>query len=525
MNPRILLLIFFCLTARQMFGQARLRKLPANINHPSINNSAPYISLDGNSMVYLADVAEDYQFTLNYSAREGVSWKDPVTLPNTINHHLNFLKGFGLSPDGKTLYVANMKHEGMGGYDLYMSQFSGITWSVPVNMLLPVNSKSNEACPSVSADGSMMFFMRCDIMDATKADNCKILMMKRKANGQWDMPVELPPSINTGNSQTPRIMGDGETLLFSSNRLQPNKGGMDLYYTRLSNGQWDNPRPLDFANTAADDQYVSATSLGRYLLKEAPGQRKSEIVEMLFPAEIRPKGVMKIEGLVSGPENPSGAFVSAFDMKAQKRVFSTKPAKDGTFVAYLKEGGSYDLSIDPEADNYTFYSRIFDLTGEKFSLLEKLKATIKPAAVGDEIPLDGVIFKSGTSEIDPSSAEEFRRLVRMIHGNPSRSFSFVVTLQGFQKDSVRSNPDLTEVIIDTLTFPVSYRVDSATTAVRDSLVIKTTYHNNRTASQAKALVDYLSREGIPTERMSYSSTTLPEAILENRKTLVKVAIR
>ncbi len=121
--------------------------------------------------------------------------------------------------------------------------------------------------------------------------------------------------------------------------------------------------------------------------------------------------------------------------------------------------------------------------------------------------------------------EEFRRLVRMINGNPAKSFSLVVTLQGFQMDSVRSNPDLTEIIADTLTFPVTYQVDSVTTGVRDSMVIKTTYHNNRTPSQAKALVNYLLTQGIASDRLSYASKTLPEAILENRKTLVKVVIR
>lgn len=524
MNIRILIL-FFCLAAGPLFGQARLRKLPANINHPSINNYAPYVSLDGNSMVYLSDVAEDYELAMTFTVREGVNWKDPVMLPKSINHHLNFLRGFGLSPDGKTLYFANMKHEGMGGFDIYMSQFNGTIWSEPVNMLLPINSKTNDACPSLSADGSMMFFMRCDNMEMTKADNCKIFMMKKKANGQWDTPVELPPSINTGNSQSPRIMGDGETLLFSSNRIQPNKGGLDLYFTKFINEQWSSPRPLDFANTAGDDQSVSATSLGRYLIREAPGQRKSELVELLFPPEVRPKGVMKIEGVIAGLDNPAGAFVSAFDLKTQNRVFATRPGKDGTFVTYLKEGGLYDLSIDPESDHYTFYSKVFDLTGDKFSLLEKVKATLKPAASGDEIPLDGITFKPYSAEVNPSSAQEFRRLTRMMQGNPGKSFSLTVTMLGYRIDSVRSDQDLTEVIIDTLRFPITYQVDSATTAVRDSLVIRRTYHNDRTANQAKTLWDYMVSQGISPDRLGYSGKAMPEAVLENRKTLVKVIIR
>ncbi len=230
-------------------GQAKLRKMPANINHPPINNYAPYISLDGNSMVYIADVAEDNALTMSYTVRDGVSWREPVAMPKVVNTRLNFLRGFALSPDGKTLYLSNNRGNGLGGFDLYSSQFNGTTWSEPVNIGLPINSKSNESCPSISVDGNTMYFTRCDKMDYQKAEGCHIFVVTKKANGLWDNPIELPAAINTGNSQTPRIMGDSESLIFSSDKFPGNKGGMDLYLTKFSNGQWSAPIALDFANT------------------------------------------------------------------------------------------------------------------------------------------------------------------------------------------------------------------------------------------------------------------------------------
>lgn len=524
MKTKILLVATLFLLCQEALGQTKLRKMPPNINHPAINNYAPYISIDGNAMVYLADVAEDHAITMNYTVRDGVNWRDPVIMPKTVNNHLNFPKGYGLSADGKTLYFTNTRSNGMGGFDLYTSQLKGSGWGDPVNMLLPANSKSNEGCPSVSADGSMMFFMRCEKMDFTKADACKILMMKKKSNGQWEDPVELPAYINTGNSQTPRILGDGETLTFSSNKFQPSKGGMDLYFTRLSGGKWSNPQPLDFANTANDDQYVSATSAGRYLMRDAPGQHSNELIEILFPAEARPRGAMKIEGIVTGPDNPSSAFVSVFNTKVQSREFSAKPEKDGAFVVYIKEGGVYDLSVEPEKDDFTFFSKAFNLTGDKIPLLEKVSVTLKPAAPGDEIALEGISFHPNSSEISPTSSQELRRLTRLITGNPDKSFSVLVTLAGYVKDSLRSSADLTEVIADTVRIPVTYNVDSVTVATRDSVVVKSTYHNDRTLQQAKVIGDYLIRAGIPAGRIACSGKAEPEAIPENRKTMVKVII-
>ncbi len=525
MKIRVLLFAILFLASKQLFGQAKIRKMPANINHTAINNYAPYVALDGNSVLYIADVAEDNALTVNYTARDGADWRDPVILPKHVNNRLNFLKGYALSPDGKTLFFTSGKSNGLGGYDIYTSERNGNSWAEPVNLSLPINSKTNDAAPSLSVDGSTLYFMRCEVMNGTSADKCKMMMTKKKPNGLWDDPVDLPASLNTGNSQTPRIMGDSETLIFSSNKLQPNKGGMDLYLTKIINGQWTAPQPMDFVNTPGDDQYVSASAIGRYLLKDAPGQHNNELLEVLFPPDLRPITTIKIEGTVAGPENPSSAFVSVFDMKDQRRVFSTKPGKDGFFIAYVREGAVYDLSVDPEKDNYTFFSKSFDLTGDKNSTVEKVNIKIKPASAADEIQLDGISFVAGSSEISPTSTQELRRVERMMAGNPERSFTLSVTLFGYQVDSLMSSPDLTETLTDTVRIPVTYKIDSATFGTRDSLIVKWHYHNDRTTQQASVLGAYFVKKGIASDRINFSSQAIPEALIERRRTVVKVIIR
>ena len=96
---------------------------------------------------------------------------------------------------------------------------------------------------------------------------------------------------------------------------------------------------------------------------------------------------------------------------------------------------------------------------------------------------------------------------------------------GYQKDSVRSSADMTEILVDSIKIPVAYEVDSLHMATRDSVVIKTTYHNDRTPRQAKALGDYFIKQGIPAGRVMYTGKALPESILENRKTTVKIIVR
>jgi outer membrane protein OmpA-like peptidoglycan-associated protein len=528
MRIEILVLLGLCACfTNDLSAQAQLRKLPANINHPTINVSGPFINLDGNSLIFLSDYADDDKIVMYFSTRiDGVNWKDPVMLPKTINNGLNFLKGYTLSPDGKTIYLTNSRSNGLGGFDIYKVEQRGNFWSELINVGLPLNSKGNDGSPVFSADGTAVYFMRCEKMTFDKAEGCKLMMSKKKPNGEWDEPAELPAMINTGNSQTPRIMGDGETLLFSSDKFSQGKGGMDLYMTRWNGLAWSAPVPLDFVNTSNDDQFVSATSLGRYLMKDVPGPRKSEIIEVIFPPAIKPKATMKVEGLVT----PPSSFVAVFNQKDQTRIFNGKPSSSGSFIVYLNEGNKYDLSIDPEQDNYTFYSKAFDLTNDKFAQIEKISAILKPLAHGDEIELAGVSFKPNSIELTPASNQELRRVVRLIKGNPSLNFNLDITLFGYLQDSVQSDADLTEEYADTLKIPISYTITDSTSAdigktmTRDSLVVKKMYHNDRTPHQSLEVANYLMSQGVPAKNISLSHHAIA-ALPENKKLIVKISVK
>jgi hypothetical protein len=350
------------------------------------------------------------------------------------------------------------------------------------------------------------------------------LKVVKKSNGQWGEPEELPDYINTGNSQTPRIMADNETLIFSSDKMPNQKGGMDLYATKFENGVWSQPIPMDFVNTDKDDQYVSVSGLGRYLLRDSPGQRKSELIEYLIPDELRPKGMMKIQGRVSdGSGKPVQAYVSLLDLHTGQRVFNARPDADGTFLLYAKEGSRYELAVDPEHGDATYFTRIFDLTTDQIPQVEKVEAVVKPLAPEEEWPLSSVCFRENSAEINmDSSARELKRFVRMATSHPELKFEIQVLFEGYAEDSVQSSPDLTEVRYDTV--PSVY-VDIDTLGQlfeRDTFKVKVTYHNDRTAQQAQSLVTYLTSQGIDGGKLTGYVNVMPAIIAERKKTLVKV---
>jgi autonomous glycyl radical cofactor GrcA len=530
MNSVLLGLLFCLVFVADAFSQAARRRLPSSVNHPAINHFAPYMSLDGDALVFVSDNAEDYVLTPFFSYRTSrTDWRAPAELPRTIHTRLSYLWGYTLSPDGKTLYFSTIKSPGVGGYDLWMSERTGSSWSTPQNMAAPLNTRAHEACATFTPDQKTVYFMRCETMSQREASGCVIMMSQKQANGRWGEPVALPPSINTGNAQSPRILADGETLIFSSDR-PGGKGGMDLYVTRFRNGSWTTPVPMSFANTPDDDQFVSVNATGRYLLRDAPGARRREMAEFLIPDNLRPKGLMRVEGTIEGS---GAAYISVYDLISGKRIFNARPDGQGFFKLYLMEGSKYELSIDPEHDQLKYYSQRFDLSGDSIEQVVRIAARLAPPVAGDEIPLDVVEFQDNATDVTPASAAELKRVVRLIKGNTDREFAVKVVMTGYQEDSIRSSPELTEIRYDSIWTTVEV-LDTAyvetgdslvqvlDTLERDTLVVRPMFHNDRTQRQAEAVVAYLERQGIPVGRLGIETSALPG---EERKVRVFLAVK
>ena len=66
-----------------------------------------------------------------------------------------------IHPDGQTLYFASKGHDGLGGFDIFVSRKNpDSTWSKPENLGAPLNSDKNELSLSVSLDGKYAYFSR-----------------------------------------------------------------------------------------------------------------------------------------------------------------------------------------------------------------------------------------------------------------------------------------------------------------------------------------------------------------------------
>lgn len=190
------------------------KKLPATINSEESEGTAT-MSADGNMIVcsYCGDRRESFgNCDLYYSKKEGNEWQGLKNLGSVINSKA-YESQPSLSADGRTLFFTSDREGGQGGLDIYFSKLdeSG-NWSTPQNMGSKINTPKNEGSPFIHTSGMSFFFSSQGHLGMGGYD----LYLSEWENGSWQEPRNLGYPINDQNNQLSLyVTGDGKQGFFS----------------------------------------------------------------------------------------------------------------------------------------------------------------------------------------------------------------------------------------------------------------------------------------------------------------------
>jgi WD40 repeat protein len=205
---------------------------PANVGPPvnsEANDFCPTISRDGHLFYFVSSRAGGCGGDDIYSTRLRPGGWDPVeNLGREVNSPANEASPFPLPERaaGPVLYFSSTRS---GGGDLFRSVSHGGVFG-PAVALAGVNSPTaNDGQPNLRRDGLELFFFSTrpgglgmqDLYAATRANVLE----------PWSTPVNLGPLVNSPAPDTrPSLSWDGTTLYFGSGR-PGGEGDSDLYVT------------------------------------------------------------------------------------------------------------------------------------------------------------------------------------------------------------------------------------------------------------------------------------------------------
>lgn len=387
----------------------------------SQKKQTPEIYFQGELPVYwpaLDVMGQTFLFTEQDGDREKLwMWKD------SVRYVLDFKTGgnYGapsLTADGQMMYFS-MNTGDRDGFDIYVVyRLADTVWSEPINLGFPVNTDAWDAQPSISADGTRLYFASNREGGRGGSDIWFSKLLKREANGRqiWSQPQCL--YFNTsGDEMAPFLYFDRRTLFFASNGY-PGMGGKDIYKVDLQTVT----QPLNIGMTVNTQKeefgfMVDATGKKGYFSSDITGKR------MIYRYDLEEPVVC-----------PSAVSVKLdiLDEKGSKvipdRLILVDIATQDTLAYYDRNGiGTSMLACVPEnrllgvsiiRKGYMYHSDTLRIKRnvDENSLLYQVR--LKTLQKGQSFTLTGIFFDTDDYTLKPESHLELQHLVEFLHLNP-----------------------------------------------------------------------------------------------------------
>jgi outer membrane protein OmpA-like peptidoglycan-associated protein/Tol biopolymer transport system component len=364
-----------------------------------------------------ANLREDFYVSYNVNGE----WTEARNLGSPLNTEFN--EGApALTADGRYIFfTACNREDGIGSCDIYFAERSGDKWGEPVNIGAPVNTASWEAQPSISPDGTVLYFASNRSSGTGQMD---IWYASSTGKNKWSEPVNMGTVINTaGNEMSPFIHPDNKTLYFSSDG-HTGMGGYDIFVARRDEaGEWSEPANLGYPlNTYHDELGLIVNARGDrgYFSSDRMTGEVRDIYSFELHEEARPSEVSYMKGTVydAGTYRRLHADFELIDLLTAETVIqSSSDPVTGEFLVPIATGRDYALNVS--RSRYLFYSDNFSLAGFAHRTEPYLKdIPMQPIKEGEKTVLRNIFFEFDSYELKSESLIELEKLVEFMENNP-----------------------------------------------------------------------------------------------------------
>jgi outer membrane protein OmpA-like peptidoglycan-associated protein/tetratricopeptide (TPR) repeat protein len=415
---------------------------------------------------------------------------------NSTNHDATA----GISSDGSIMYV----YKSGGGGTLYESRLLDNMYSYPLKLDNKINEGIKQTSASLTFDKSTLYFTS---LREDGYGGLDIYVSRKDARDRWQEPINIGATINTPyDEQGVFITPDGKTLYFSS-KGHNSMGGYDIFKAEFANGQWSNPVNLGYPiNTPDNDVSFTMGASGLrayYSSKKKDGFGDQDLYMITFLGASKPMKmyhedvllacntsaaapVMELpieqntilEGVILDAESlsPLQATIEITDNSKNEILASFESnASTGAYLISLKPGKNYGITVSRK--NYLFHSENFNIKMDAVAKRIKKDVLLKEVEVGIKIVLNNIFFDFNKATLRDESIAELNRLTKLMNDTPS------------------------------LKIEISGHTDNIGSA---------SYNKKLSESRAKAVVNYLTKIGIDSDRLTFAGYGFDQPIADNK---------
>ena len=245
---------------------------PGVISQPHTKEGALSFSPDGKELFFTQSTVDGKKWSIMTMRFQGGVWSSPKVWEHSDagNNSEAYIE-----PNGKDIYFNSNRSapSEKGSGRIWKSTRTKEGWSKPVQALEPISTDKGLWFPTVSGNNNIYFGAYLDSIGNLGKGDIYVKNLKSK-----DSPITNFSLINSPHEEwDPYIAPDESYLLLESDR-PGGFGGVDIYVSFNINGQWEIPVNLGPSiNTSAYEVAAKVSPDGKFIFFDRPFPNEQDI--------------------------------------------------------------------------------------------------------------------------------------------------------------------------------------------------------------------------------------------------------
>jgi len=341
---------------------------------------------------------------------ENGAWLNPVLDEGGVN--TEFDEGTpSITADGSTMYYTYCAQdpEGPRTAEIYRSQRSNAQWGKGEKVTILKDSVTPLAHPAVSPDGKYLYF----VSDAVGGFGGKDIFRARIAGSGFGPMENVGEDINTPGDEMFPYVRDSVTLYFASNG-HPGMGGLDLFKaTQDSTGRWTVENMGAPINSMGDDfgiTFAGNQEWGFFSSNRNDARGNDHIYSFEYPTV-----TIFIEGFVLDLdeyplEEATVRIVGRDGLNVRVPV-----RKDGSYRVELKRDISYVMMASARG----YLNQNFELKTGPEEKNETYVVDFFLSPLHEPVVIENIFYDFDRATLRPESKEALDETIKMLNDNPN----------------------------------------------------------------------------------------------------------